>query len=117
MDLKHHYQQYLESSGKKVLFNPPHKQDFNQSQKQDFVYVKYRGSVDLAHFVCYPLIKSSLVKNLCYDAKEKYVIVNLKGIYYLYCEVPSNVVLNWLSANSKGKFFDAHIKHNFACAE
>lgn len=77
--------------------------------------MKYRGKVDLALFDCMTITHSSLVKRLCYYPKENYVIVNLKGTYYHYCKVPANVVGDWLSADSMGKFFDTFIKHNFGC--
>jgi hypothetical protein len=37
------------------------------------VYVKYRGPVDLWPFGCEWITRSSVVKRLCYDAREKYV--------------------------------------------
>jgi len=56
-----------------------------------------------------------LVERLCYDAKERYVIVKLTGTYYHYCEVPGEVVSAWRGASSMGKFFNARIKGNFDC--
>jgi hypothetical protein len=50
------------------------------------VIVKYRGPVDLSHFDCEQITRSSVVKRLCYDSAEKYVIVNLTGTYYHYCK-------------------------------
>ncbi len=52
------------------------------------VYVKYRGMVDLKPFECETITRSSFINRLCYDEKEKYVIVILKSTYYHYCEVP-----------------------------
>ena len=79
------------------------------------VYVKYRGPVDLSPFECDWIARSSVVKRLCYDMREKYVIVNLTGTYYHYCEVPSNVVAAWRSAESMGRFHSAHVKGRFDC--
>ena len=79
------------------------------------VYVKYRGSVSLEPFVCEWVERSSVVKRLCYDAKEKYVIVNLTGTYYHYCEVPAAVVSSWRAAESMGHFYNASVKGNFDC--
>ncbi|RYH52567.1 MAG: KTSC domain-containing protein, partial [Alcaligenaceae bacterium] len=56
------------------------------------VMVKYRGQVDLAPFTCEDSPQSSLVKRLCYDAKQQYVLVNLQGTWYHYCEVPAATV-------------------------
>jgi hypothetical protein len=79
------------------------------------VHVKYRGPVDLSHFECDWIARSSVVKRLCYDPREKYVIVNLTGTYYHYCEVPSNVVAAWRSADSMGRYFNAYVKGRFDC--
>jgi len=51
------------------------------------VTVKYRGPVDLAPFACEWITRSSVVQRLCYDLRERYIIVNLTGTYYHYCEV------------------------------
>jgi hypothetical protein len=79
------------------------------------VYVKYRGQVDLSPFACEWVERSSLVRRLCYDAKEKYVVVNLTGTYYHYCEVPPAIVTAWRSAESMGRFYNASIKGHFDC--
>jgi hypothetical protein len=79
------------------------------------VIVKYRGPVDLARFECQTVTRSSLVKRLCYDVKEHYVIVNLTGTYYHYCEVPSSTVDAWKRAPSMGTFYNAEVKGRFDC--
>ena len=45
------------------------------------VYVKARGEVDLAPFRCQTLARSENVKRVCYDEREAYVLVSLKGIW------------------------------------
>jgi hypothetical protein len=79
------------------------------------VLVKYRGAVDLAPFECESTPQSSVVKRLCYDSKEKYVIVNLSGTYYHYCEVPANIVRDWRKAESLGSYYNQHIKGQYDC--
>jgi hypothetical protein len=81
----------------------------------EIVYVKYRGPVDLSLFACEWVERSTVVKRLCYDTKEKYVVVKLGGTYYHYCEVPATVVANWRAADSMGSFYNARIKGNFDC--
>ena len=81
----------------------------------EVVMVKYRGAVDLAPFSCEWVQRSSLVQRLCYDSRERYVIVNLTGTYYHYCEVPSSVVAEWRSAESMGRFYNQNIKGRFDC--
>ena len=79
------------------------------------VFVKYRGNVDLAPFECAWTPQSSVVKRLCHDRSERYVIVNLTGTYYHYCEVPPTVVTAWRSSESLGRYYNANIKGNFDC--
>lgn len=79
------------------------------------VFVKYRGAVDLAPFECKLITRSSLIKRLCYDPKESYVIVNLTGTYYHYCEVPTGIVASWYQADSMGRYYNARIKGQYDC--
>ncbi len=79
------------------------------------VFVKYRGPVDLSPFACEWISRSSVVNRLCYDLRERYVIVNLRGTYYHYCEVPPNAVAAWRQADSMGRFYNARIKGGFDC--
>ena len=79
------------------------------------VVVKYRGAVDLKPFKCETTYQSSVVKRLCYDAKEEYVVVSLNGTYYHYCEVPAFVVSGWRASNSMGDYFNKNIKGHFDC--
>lgn len=79
------------------------------------VIVKYRGPVDLSHLDCEQITRSSVVKRLCYDSGEKYVIVNLTGTYYHYCEVPPATIAAWRQAESMGRFYNAQVKGRFDC--
>ncbi len=79
------------------------------------VVVKYRGPVDLSPFACEWITRSSVVQRLCYDLRERYVIVNLNGTYYHYCEVPPNIVAAWRQADSMGRFYNAQVKGRFDC--
>ena len=85
------------------------------TSKAESVFVKYRGQVDLKPFACESVARSSLVKRLCYDSKEQYVIVSLNGTYYHYCEVPSSLVAAWHRADSMGRFYNQNVKGNFDC--
>jgi hypothetical protein len=55
------------------------------------------------------------VKRLCYDPRERYVIVNLTGTYYHYCEVPADVISGWKQAESMGQFYNTQVKGHFDC--
>ena len=54
-------------------------------------------------FNCESISRSSLVKRLCYDSRERYVIVNLTGTYY-HCEVSAIGRRGMARADSMGRF-------------
>jgi hypothetical protein len=59
------------------------------------VSVKYRGPVDLAPFACEAVTRSSFIEWVCYDAKNSYILINLRGSWYHYCEIDPGTW--WLS--------------------
>ena len=79
------------------------------------VFVKYRGEVNLAPFECTAVAASSVVRRVCYDRRERYMIINLSGTYYHYCEIDNGTVRGLLAADSKGRFFNSEIKGRFDC--
>jgi hypothetical protein len=81
----------------------------------EVVIVKYRGPVDLKPFQCQSVARSSLVNRVCYDRRERYMVVSLKGTYYHYCEIDQRTVSRFLGADSMGRFFNANIKGRFDC--
>jgi hypothetical protein len=80
------------------------------------VYVKSRGEVDLAPFRCETIARSENVKRICYDAREEYVLVSLKGIWYHFCGVPADKVQEWKKARSKGNYYNDNIRVNYDCS-
>lgn len=79
------------------------------------VNVKYRGPVDLAPFQCESVSRSSFVTRVCYDRKERYMVIGLKGTYYHYCEIDPDTVAALSSADSMGRFYNSNIKGRFDC--
>jgi hypothetical protein len=79
------------------------------------VFVKYRGNVDLAHFNCTDITRSSLVRRVCYDAANKYMLISLNGTFYHYCEIDAATVEGLQSAASMGQYFNVAIKGRFDC--
>jgi hypothetical protein len=78
------------------------------------VFVKYQGPVDLEPFTCTDT-ESSLVHRICYQPDQSYLVVLLDQTYYHYCRIPSQVVSQWLNADSKGRFYNGLIKGKFDC--
>jgi len=84
------------------------------SAQAERVYVKARGEVDLAPFRC-ENVRGPNVNRLCYDAREEYVLVSLKGIWYHFCGVPAATITSWKKAYSKGRYYNDNIRGNFDC--
>jgi KTSC domain len=63
--------------------------------------------VNLAPFACQSVSRSELVERFCYDTRESY-LVNLRGNYYHYCEIPRTVVSALLTAPSMGQMRPWH---------
>jgi hypothetical protein len=79
------------------------------------VAVKYRGPVDLTPFECASYQGSAVVERICYEPRERYVVVKLIGTYYHYCEVPATLVAAWRESPSLGQFYNRNIKGEFDC--
>jgi hypothetical protein len=74
------------------------------------VDVKYRGPVDLKTFECRDTPRSSFIQRVCYDKPQSYMITNLKGFYYHYCELPPTTFDGLMGAPSMGQFYNQNIK-------
>lgn len=79
------------------------------------VYVKSRGEVELAPFRCESFSRSTNVKRICYDEREKYALASVKGIWYHYCNVPPTTVAAWKKSGSVGRYYNDNIRSNFEC--
>ena len=74
------------------------------------VDVKYGGAVDLKPFACSDTPRSSFIQRVCYDKAQSYMLINLKGTYYHYCELPAATFDAFVAAPSMGKFYNQSIK-------
>jgi len=74
------------------------------------VDVKYRGLVDLKTFECRDINRSSFIQRVCYDKPQSYMIINLKGTYYHYCELRPATFDGLMGAPSMGQFYNQNIK-------
>lgn len=86
------------------------------------VDVKYRGPVDLVHFECTGELDSSVVKRVCYNSANAYMLIRLKGTWYHYCEIDAGTVTALLNAESLGRFYNSSIKDSgtggrFSCRD
>ncbi len=87
----------------------------SSATQSEVVQVKYRGPVNLASFACESITRSSFIERVCYDARNNYMLIELNGAWYHYCEIDQGTVSALLGAESLGHFFDTSIKGNFDC--
>ena len=74
------------------------------------VQVKYHGPVALDSFACVVVRESSDVSRICYDAAERYLLIQLKTTYYHYCDADAATVRGLQAATSKRQYFEARIR-------
>jgi hypothetical protein len=81
------------------------------------VDVKYRqgGCVDLKPFVCHDTTRSSFVGDVCYDKKNRYMLIKLQSTWYHYCSIPEAAVTALVTASSIGRHYNANVKGNYDC--
>jgi hypothetical protein len=82
--------------------------------RSETVDVKYRGPVDLKTFECRDTPRSSFIQRVCYDKAQNYMLINLRGTFYHYCELPPATFDSLMGAPSMGQFYNANIKGNGA---
>jgi hypothetical protein len=80
------------------------------AQNSEVVIVKYRGPVSLARFKCDAVTRSSFIERVCYDESKSYMLIDLTGTWYHYCEIDSGTVSALLAADSMGGFYNQSIK-------
>ena len=79
------------------------------------VCVKYGSCLDLAPFECTDTPQSSLVRRVCYDASNSYMLIQLHAVWYHYCGIDSGTVSALLSAPSVGTYYNQAIRGRFDC--
>jgi len=80
--------------------------------------VKYIGYVDESQYNCQSTPESSFIEFICVaksGRKQPNVIAKLNSTVYGWCDVPSYISEGWLSAYSKGRYFNAHIRGRWGC--
>lgn len=78
--------------------------------RSEIVDVKYRGPVDLKTFACTDTPRSSFIQRVCYDKAQSYMLINLRGTFYHYCELPPATYEGLIAAPSMGQFYNSNIK-------
>ena len=69
--------------------------------------------VDLKYFACADISGSSLIRRVCYDPGNEYMLISLNGTFYHYCGIDADTVSSLLNAPSMGRFYNASVKGYF----
>lgn len=80
------------------------------SAQSETVDVKYYGRLDLAPLACTNIARSSFINRTCYDKDKRFMVIQLKSVYYPYCEMPSAIYDAFVAAPSMGRYYNANIK-------
>jgi len=72
--------------------------------------VKYYGKLAVAPFACADITRSSFINRACYDQTNQFMVVQLRLVFYPYCEIPAAAYQTFLDAPSMGKFYNANIE-------
>ena len=67
------------------------------------------ATIDLAPFACTDTPRSSVVQRVCYDEARRYLLVNVRGSYRDYCELPAAIFNAFIAAPSMGQFYSQQI--------
>jgi hypothetical protein len=82
----------------------------------EHVFVRHRGMVSLEGFACRP-VASSLVDSVCYDPRQAYLLVQLRGMFHHHCEVEPQTVAALVAADSVGRFYNTAIRGRYDCGQ
>jgi len=80
------------------------------SAQSETIDVRYYGKLDLGSFACTDIDRSSFINRACYDKAKRFMVVQLRSVYYPYCDMPEATYAAFLSAPSMGNYYNTHIK-------
>jgi hypothetical protein len=78
--------------------------------RSETIDVKYWGKLDLKTFECSDVTRSSVVRRVCYDRAQHFMVISLRGTYYPYCELPKAMLDSLMAAPSMGSFYNQNIR-------
>lgn len=109
-----------ESLMTEILFDCLENHAKDSQSKQNYVDIQYRKdpvNIEDPHFEYLNTSKSSFIKGAWYDKSNGYLIMNINGKYYHYCETPKSIWTELGKASSFGSYYNANVKGNYDCRE
>lgn len=83
--------------------------------KGQTVAVKNVGQMNLSSFECRLIDDSSFISRVCYEMERDILVIRLNGTYYAYCDIELSDAMQFVAANSKGKYFNANFRGRKEC--
>ena len=75
-----------------------------------YVCVKYGPCpLEAKYFEC-SVLEGSFVRQVCFDASRRFLVIKLNDTWYPYCDVDARTVQELLSAPSYGRFYNENIR-------
>lgn len=79
---------------------------FSASIRPETIDLGNSTSVDLSTFDCRGINRSTIVQRVCYSARERTLLVAVRGSYQHYCRVPAETYDALMIAPSMGVFLN-----------
>jgi hypothetical protein len=74
------------------------------------ICVKYGPCpLELSSFTCSD-VTSSFIRRVCYDARQSFMVIQLKQTWYPYCDIDAGTVQSLIAAESPGGFYNQSIR-------
>jgi len=82
---------------------------FSAPISSEKVEVRGGGTVDLLSFECRDINRSTIVQRVCYEAAQRTLLVEARGAYQQFCNVPAETYAAFMVAPSMGLFFNRNV--------
>ena len=76
---------------------------------------KYYGCRPVDDYDCRETPQSSFIGEACFSDYYEVTLIDLRGTWYAYCDVPLDLFEYLTSADSPGRVYNAEIKGRFDC--
>jgi hypothetical protein len=73
--------------------------------------------LDRSDFRKYEPKRSRSIKSIYYDSANQYLVYQIRRIYYQRCEVPPEVVEEWMQTSSADSYLKQKISDRYPCRD
>jgi hypothetical protein len=84
--------------------------------RAEIVIVSDAGELDLSSFDCIDVVESRLLKRVCYDQAQQYLVAEIHGRYYDQCRVAPALFDEFLDSETPVAFYNQRIRAGHKCS-